>query len=198
MNYSFMRDVLRVFEGSMSLDDFIVSLMSRYSSLQVIKALSLYNLLGSHDTPRIKTLVKDVVRLEAAYALLFSITGSPSIYYGDEIGMEGCGDPDNRRGMIWDKSLWNHALQTLIKDLASIRRLCPPLRQGLMRVSRDGDLLLVRRYLNNSSSLTIINMSEHVISTPKTLDGLDPLTSRRVETSEDYCVFKDYGFIIYC
>jgi glycosidase len=40
-------------------------------------------------------------RLTVAYALIMSLPGIPMIYYGDEIGMPGAGDPDNRRFMQW-------------------------------------------------------------------------------------------------
>jgi len=49
----------------------------------------MYNLVGSHDTPRIATLLKDYGLVERAFAIEAYVFGSPSIYYGDEIGMKG-------------------------------------------------------------------------------------------------------------
>ena len=52
-------------------------------------------------------------RLAVAYTLLLTSPGIPMIYYGDEFGMAGAGDPDNRRFMQWD----NHtANQTFLRD----------------------------------------------------------------------------------
>ena len=71
-------------------------------------ALQQFNLLDSHDIPRILTHVgEDVARGLIAVALLMTFPGVPCVYYGDEIGMVGASDPDNRRCMIWDESEWN-------------------------------------------------------------------------------------------
>src|ERR1700730_9443203 len=69
-------------------------------------AMQQFNLLDSHDTPRILTHVGDCrARTQLAIALLFTYPGVPCVYYGDEIGMVGAGDPDNRRCMIWDQEV---------------------------------------------------------------------------------------------
>ncbi|MCX6129525.1 MAG: alpha-amylase family glycosyl hydrolase, partial [Proteobacteria bacterium] len=46
-------------------------------------------------------------RLAVAFALMMTSPGIPLIYYGDEIGLAGGGDPDNRRMMIWDDAKLN-------------------------------------------------------------------------------------------
>ena len=56
-----------------------------------------FNLLGSHDTPRFVTVCGgDRVGLRLATLIQMTLPGAPSIYYGDEIGMEGGVDPANR------------------------------------------------------------------------------------------------------
>lgn len=80
---------------------------------------SLFNSLGSHDLPRIKTVVKNFVEtfpiehkyfnlatervLKSLSLIQFSLPGIPVIYYGDEVGLEGDKDPDNRRTYPWGK-----------------------------------------------------------------------------------------------
>ena len=60
------------------------------------------NLLGSHDTIRLASLpCSNLQRVKLALAILFFLPGAPCIYYGDEIGMEGGKDPDNRRTFPW-------------------------------------------------------------------------------------------------
>ena len=94
-------------------------------------AVQQFNLLGSHDTPRILThLGEDIPRLRLAATLLFTYPGVPCIYYGDEIGMVGADDPDNRRCMNWDQSTWNTDLRAYFKQLIHLRRSSPALSHG--------------------------------------------------------------------
>ncbi len=57
-----------------------------------------YNLLGSHDAPRARTVMGgDPARLRLGTLLQLTLPGAPAIYYGDELAMEGATDPDCRR-----------------------------------------------------------------------------------------------------
>ena len=63
-------------------------------------------------------------RLGLAFAVMMTNPGIPLIYYGDEIGLAGGGDPDNRRMMPWDESSLNQAqkdLRSLVEKLGQIR-----------------------------------------------------------------------------
>ena len=62
----------------------------------------LFNLLDSHDTKRLRSDVKSLDEYFAQLAVLFAMPGSPCIYYGTEIAMEGSYDPDCRRCMPWE------------------------------------------------------------------------------------------------
>ena len=62
----------------------------------------LFNLLDSHDTKRLRSDVKSLDAYFAQLAVLFTMPGSPCIYYGTEIAMEGSYDPDCRRCMPWN------------------------------------------------------------------------------------------------
>lgn len=91
----------------------------------------LWNLLGSHDTPRFLTMCHRNMR-KMALAVIFQMTyiGVPLIYYGDEVGMTGYGDPDCRRTMVWDEAEQNQYLLELHKRLIRIRRSHVALRRG--------------------------------------------------------------------
>ena len=90
-----------------------------------------FNTLGSHDTPRIQTILGgDEILLRLAVTLLFTYPGVPSIYYGDEIGLAGEHDPDCRRCMIWDVQQWNSDRRTFYQKLIRMRRTSPALRRG--------------------------------------------------------------------
>ena len=56
------------------------------------------NLIGSHDAPRALTILGgDRTALRLAMLVQATLPGAPCIYYGDEIGLDGDHDPDNRR-----------------------------------------------------------------------------------------------------
>lgn len=63
----------------------------------------LFNLLDSHDTKRLRSEVHSLDEFYQQLAVLFAMPGSPCIYYGTEIAMEGGHDPDCRRCMPWKK-----------------------------------------------------------------------------------------------
>ena len=65
-----------------------------------------------------------------ATALLFTYPGIPCIYYGDELGLHGEGDPGARCCMPWDESTWDHELRSWFQQLIRLRRTAPALRWG--------------------------------------------------------------------
>jgi alpha-glucosidase len=90
-----------------------------------------FNLLDSHDTSRLlHKLHGDKTLLRLALALLMAYPGTPSLYYGTEIGMTGGTDPDNRRCMPWEAEAWDHDLREYVKRLVRLRRTAPALIDG--------------------------------------------------------------------
>ncbi len=70
-------------------------------------------------------------RLGVSLAILLTTKGAPLIYYGDEVGLAGAGDPDNRRFMQWDGySAPQQALLDRLKLLTAIRAAHPATRRG--------------------------------------------------------------------
>jgi alpha-glucosidase len=94
-------------------------------------AVQQFNLLSSHDTPRVMTVTgEDEHRVKVAATLLFAYPGTPCVYYGDEIGLPGGRDPDNRRCMPWDPADWNSSLRDHHRALIRLRRASAALRSG--------------------------------------------------------------------
>jgi neopullulanase len=112
------------------------------------------NLLGSHDTPRALSLLGgDREALQLAVLLQATLPGAPCTYYGDEVGLVGGLDPDNRRAFPWDQALWDVELLQSVRAAFALRRAEPALRAdgvtviaaeaaGLAFARRDGDRLL--------------------------------------------------------
>ena len=57
-----------------------------------------------------------------AFGVMFTTEGIPLIYYGDEIGLAGGGDPDNRRMMVWDDSSLSAAQLSLRERIRRLGR----------------------------------------------------------------------------
>ncbi|WP_077705484.1 glycoside hydrolase family 13 protein [Virgibacillus dokdonensis] len=85
-----------------------------------------FNLLDSHDTPRILTIANENIdRIKLLYLFQFSFSGTPCIYYGDEIGMSGGHDPGCRACMEWDEEKQNWELFTYVQRLIHLRKTEP-------------------------------------------------------------------------
>jgi len=94
-----------------------------------------WNILGSHDSARIRTVVGgDAAVHRVAAGLQFTLPGVPMLFAGDELGLEGVNGEDARRPMPWDSSdEWDRATLTTYADLARLRRARTALRRGGLR-----------------------------------------------------------------
>lgn len=84
----------------------------------------MFNLLDSHDTQRLMSRFNDLDKFYQQLAILFTMPGSPCIYYGTEIAMEGGFDPDCRRCMPWGEleTEENRGKISIMKTLISMRK----------------------------------------------------------------------------
>jgi neopullulanase len=93
------------------------------------------NLLGSHDAPRLRTVLGgDVRRVRLAAMLQATLPGAPCVYYGDEIGLIGGNDPACRGAFPWDESRWESGLRESTRALFHLRSAEPALRDGPLAV----------------------------------------------------------------
>ncbi len=95
---------------------------------------AMMNLISTHDSPRLLNLVGgDYANIKLAVLLQMTLPGAPSVYYGDEVGLPGGGDPDNRRTYPWtdtgaatpDPTMYAH-----FKSVIGIRNAHSALRGG--------------------------------------------------------------------
>lgn len=109
MNYPLRRIIIDFVQSSQELRDrkIFVEKFNRLSfSYTPEQQWGMMNLMSSHDVDRLITLFKkDSKRYKQAMRLCFFNPGAPSTYYGQEIGLEGNFDPDNRRAYPWGKKL---------------------------------------------------------------------------------------------
>ena len=162
MNYQFRNAVLGfVAQGKTTPTQYWNALMRTYDAYGPQVSRNLMNLLGSHDTSRILTECGNDGRLARLAAMLqFTWVGAPSVYYGDELGMEGGRDPDNRRPMRWDLKTPSNAFLSLYKSLAALRLGDSNLESGnpeLVKALDDKKVLLFLRTNGDSSTLVAVN-----------------------------------------
>jgi glycosidase len=145
---------------------------------------SAMNSLGTHDTPRVLTLLGTGSacleqsrdwraehrlspeqralgggRLKVGGALLLTFPGSPTLYYGDEAGMEGFEDPFNRRTYPWGRE--DQDLLAWFTALGQLRKKRTALRRGDIRyLAAKGPLLAFQRQWEGERLVTALNRGD--------------------------------------
>lgn len=168
--------------------------------------------IGNHDIPRAIHLAEDVPvwdnqwadgkdkawmntpdlpggmapfeRLGLAFTVLFTTRGAPLVYYGDEVGMPGAGDPDNRRFMQWDGySAGQSWLLQHMKDLGALRAEHTALRRGVRKTLSSGQHTLAYEMKDASETVYVaINRGDAAADVGGVPDGsfLDALSGDMV------------------
>ncbi len=163
MNYPFTNGALNYFaKESVKASEFahtIVNVLHNYP--QNVNEVA-FNLLGSHDTPRILTQCgerKEKVKLMFVFQLSFS--GSPCIYYGDEIGLTGGQDPLCRKCMVWEKEKQDRDIFAHVQTLISLRKQYRALRFGEFHMLEANDKTNHIAYVKTYDDETIVCVLNH-------------------------------------
>lgn len=137
MNYYQRTTLLAWLDGRIGCRHAHIALREGYEGHGHEGSLASWNMLASHDTPRLKHLLPDWRDRQLALVAQFTLPGIPVIYYGEENGMEGAGDPDCRRPMVWEPALWDMDTRNFYTTLIQLRRSHAALWQGHMTVLGD-------------------------------------------------------------
>ncbi|MGM7702728.1 alpha-amylase family glycosyl hydrolase [Pseudalkalibacillus sp. Hm43] len=137
---------------------------------------NLMNLMGSHDTARAVYLLGNgnenaeraefdanydhelgLKRLKLAAIFQFGYPGAPTVYYGDEAGVTGSKDPDDRRTYPWGNE--NKKLIEHYQNLGKIREKHQDLLAygDLKNLHMEGDVFVYGRSLNKKSAIVAVN-----------------------------------------
>ncbi|MEZ9531719.1 alpha-amylase family glycosyl hydrolase, partial [Vibrio sp. 10N.286.51.F4] len=120
-----------------------------------------------HDTSRILHRCdgnKEKVKL--AYLFQFTHSGTPCIYYGSEIGLDGGADPLNRKCMIWDESKHDMDMKQHIMQIIKLRKQHPALRAHNINWLMSDDekqCLIYQKVLKGESVTVIMNNSNDTV-----------------------------------
>ncbi len=160
MNYNYMFTIVDFVNGVITADTAIQRFQQLFWRYPDNILTQLFNVIDTHDTARIKTMVPDFYN--AVMGFVFTMPGTPSLYYGTEIGMEGDHDPDCRRPMAWgagDSNQW-----ALTKRLIQLRQ--EPAAQQMETTFWATDDTLYW-YKKNQTALLGILSRKDTVSIPK-------------------------------
>lgn len=148
MNYVFRDGIINLFCKRISADEFVSTVRSITENYPASTLNCCMTLLSSHDTTRIQTelgrVLTDTVKgIKAASALQYFLPGMPMIYYGDEVGMKGGDDPENRAFFMPQENA--SELTEHYKSLGRLRKESLALRLGSTRIHNEGDTLILER-----------------------------------------------------
>jgi alpha-glucosidase len=165
-------------------------------------AIRQLNLLGSHDTPRLATVLKgDLAMQRVAVGLLMTYPGTPCILYGDEVGLEG-DDTKVLRCMPWDLRAWKPEVRELYQKLIRYRRGSRALSEGGFQVLDQGADWFA--YQRDTESETIVVVANRGGAAPGPVavdagdisDGMifrDVLSGRETTVAGGHLVLKEAG-----
>lgn len=185
MNYMFYDGVRHLLNHQISTKGFFDNISYFIGNYKKETHHVLWNLIGSHDTKRFKNEIGKSHRKHILGLFLqVTLPGSPMIYYGDDIGLEGERDPDNRRGMIWDPDRRDESTYAFYKKMLSVYRHEKALKLGdfIPDLEKSDDELLVFRRVYGDEELTIyVNLSSKSKQIEKSTGKYDVLQERMLK-----------------
>lgn len=177
MNYPFTNAALNFFALDKTKATAYANEMSHvlFSNTMNVNEVT-FNLIGSHDTPRALTRAghdKNKMRLLLLSMLTFS--GSPVIYYGDEIGLDGDQDPGCRKCMPWDKEEQDLNLLMYTKHLLQLRQQHKTLANNghisFVHADDETNSIVMRRTSEDGTYYIYFNNSNQQVTLPAPAAG---------------------------
>ena len=136
----------------------------------------MFNLMDSHDTARIVTKAQSRDKALQMLTVMFAMPGSPCLYYGTEVFLEGGKDPDCRRCMPWKEIEANKcdAELNLIKQLVYLRKTNSAMKDynlSFVHINEKPRLLCLDKTSTESSLRIIANFGENREEISELLNG---------------------------
>ncbi|MEY8443278.1 glycoside hydrolase family 13 protein [Lactococcus ileimucosae] len=124
MNYAYTNAIIDTFvKKELNLEQMVSTINAQLMLYRKQTNQVMFNILDSHDTPRLLTQAKgnkDLVKQVQAF--MYMQPGVPCIYYGDEYGLDGGADPDCRKCMPWAEEHQDLEMFAFFKELVAFRR----------------------------------------------------------------------------
>jgi glycosidase len=171
MNYQYGRavsDFILANRYAPNADAFIARIASIDFSYPLPVLRAAFNVMDSHDTDRFLTRCgEDAALARLGWVIEWMLPGSQSLYYGDEYGLSGGGDPDNRRCMPWDSAHQDQSWFEFFTQLIAFRNAnWKILSFGERRYAADAQvpgLLGLSARLDGREVAAVVNRSEEKI-----------------------------------
>ena len=186
MNYPFRVSVMDYLRGG-NAADFVNAMESIRENYPPSAFYSCMNMLGTHDNPRILTMLgtfpkmapetrteraeyrmtpeeyhRGMRLLQTGAILLYAFPGSPTVYYGDEAGMEGYEDPFNRGTFPWGRE--DRMLQRRFGLLGSLRNNRVSLQKGSLRwLHAEDHVLAFAREYEGEITISVTNAGDEPV-----------------------------------
>ncbi len=193
-NYQLRDLIIRLVKNQITVRKFLRFYYLQFMKLG-IKRLQSINIVGSHDVPRIITVLGNEDRSLIAHAILFSMIGNPLIYYGDEVGLEGGSDPDCRRAFPWEKL--GSEFNEKFKQLVNLWRGNPFFRDSFITGREFKGLKIITKVSDNGRISIIFNTRKHeVVLEGINIGELVIQFSNRVEFKDNKIIFHRDSIII--
>ena len=185
-NYPY-RDIISNFlNEEISSQDFYKVIMSIKENYPRENFYANMNLLGNHDTERILTVLKENLnKLKLALCLQMTLPGVPLIYYGDEAGLLGNKDPENRKTYPWGRE--NKKVLSYYSFFGNFRKNEEVLRKGDFYIFKDTpeDVIAFKRVYKEKEMIILVNRSDS--SKILTLEGEEGRYKDKLSKEEFYC-----------
>ena len=220
MNYPIKEAIIGFVSGWMSAEDSanIMRTIALHYPKKVLNCLM--NHIGTHDTVRALTALArpDVggmsredqayfrlsdeeikigkARLKRAATLQYSYPGSPTIYYGDEVGMQGGADPFNRGYYPWGRE--DNDLCEFYRKLGTLKNKSKALQEGEFEVSVQNGALITQRASKRQRVIFCVANGERKLYLKTNTDLYDALGGRRYRTHFGYTIVNipEDGYLI--
>ena len=158
-NYPLRECLINFTKSYITSDKFKHKIMSLYENYPRESFYGNINIIGTNDTERILTVLDgNVELLKLLIVIQFTLPGVPLIYYGDETGLEGGKEPDNRKSYPWGKEDKN--LINFYQKIISIRNNENGLKKGDLKIHEtDLDVFAFERNYENERIIVLVNVS---------------------------------------
>lgn len=177
--------------------DCLMNILGTHDTVRILNALSGVDVGGKSKKQRLefrldkKTREEAKKRLKAASVLQYTLPGIPSLYYGDEAGLEGFEDPINRRPFPWDNI--DTGLLEHYRALGKIRRENAEIfKGGFEFLKTDASFVIFKRFSEKEEIIVAVNTGGEACAYALDKDYTDILNNKEYNKGEAYSL-APYG-----